>query len=98
MLTNDSSVTPAAREAIFSALDKVAKPLTEAAGNALLGKLLTTLLDSSERPETRFAIVQLLKNEGFLPAKTSLANLPQMLTSLICEQECIQQEVFKPAH
>ena len=83
LLTSDPSITPQTRTAIVSTLDAVAKPFAQATGNALLGQALLTLLDSSQSADARFATVQLLKNTGILPPQTSLANLPQILASLV---------------
>lgn len=82
-LLSDSSIAPQTRTAIVSALDMMAKPFTQATGNALLGQALLTLLDSSQSADTRFATVQLLKNAGILPPQTSLANLSQILASFV---------------
>ena len=63
----------------------MAKPFTQATGGALLGQSILTLLDRSAPGENRFATLQLLKSVGILPERTSLANLPQVLISLIIE-------------
>lgn len=83
VLAMDNTVTPQVKEAILSALEKMAKPFTQATGGALLGQSLLTLLDRSAPGEERFAILQILKSAGVLPVRTSLANLPQVLASLI---------------
>lgn len=83
LLLNDSSITPQMRATIVTLLDNITKPFAGATGNAVLGQSILTLLDSSQSVETRFATVQLLKNAGILPAQTSLANLPQILASLL---------------
>lgn len=83
VLLNDSSVTPQTRAAIVTILDNMTKPFARATENAVLGQSILTLLDSSQSADTRFATVQLLKNAGIFPAQTSLANLPQILASLL---------------
>lgn len=86
LLLNDSSVTPQTRVAIVTILDNMTKPFAGATGNAILGQSILTLLDSSQSADTRFATVQLLKSAGILPAQTSLANLPQILASLLATE------------
>jgi len=83
ILISDETVTQQAKSAITSALEKMEKPFFEATGNALLGKSLLALLDASVPAESRFATVQLIKSAGILPERSSLANLPQVLTSLL---------------
>lgn len=85
-MTTDLSVSPQAREAITASLDKMAKPFAEATGSALLGKALSTILDRTAPAETRFAAVQLLKNANILPERISLANVQQVLTSLLTNE------------
>ena len=96
-LAADSSVSSQVRDAILAALDKMAKPLARATGSALLGQSMQTLLDQAERPENRFAVLQLLKSVGVLPERTSLANLQQVLTSLVTSGEGGRQVVMGPA-
>ncbi|MFJ7933123.1 hypothetical protein [Sporosarcina sp. NPDC096371] len=83
VLATDTSISSQARNAILTALDKMEKPLAQATGGALLGQSLVTLLDDAERPENKFSILQLLKNGDILPRQTSLANLQQILTSIL---------------
>ena len=92
-LTRDLTVLPQKKEAIFSALDKMAKPFAQATGGALVGQSLLTLLNNSESPEARFVTLQLLKNAEVLPERTSLANLPQVLASLLTEGTTIGRPV-----
>ncbi|MEK5039567.1 hypothetical protein [Sporosarcina sp. FSL K6-3457] len=82
-LLADSTASLQGKDAILAALDKMAKPLMQATGGALLGQSLLTLLNSAESPETRFSTLQMLKSAGILPPQTSLANLQQVLTSLL---------------
>ncbi len=81
-LVGDTTVAPATKQAIIASLSEMNRPFTEAVSNALLGNMTGMLLDRSERPDMRFAIVQLLKKEGLLPATTSLANLSQVLLTM----------------
>lgn len=97
-LTADLTVSQQAREAITTSLDKMAKPFAEATGSALLGKALTTILDRSAPAETRFAAIQLLKSANVLPERTSLANLQQVLTSLVTKEAPIgDRQVATPS-
>jgi len=82
-LAVDNAVTPQVKEAILSALEKMAKPFEQVTGGVLLGQSILTLLDRSAPGEDRFATLQMLKSAGVLPGRTSLANLPQVLASLI---------------
>ncbi len=82
-LLADASVSSQMKDAILAALDKMAKPLMQATGGALLGQSLLTLLSNKESPENRFSTLQMLKTAGVLPPQTSLANLQQVLTSLL---------------
>lgn len=93
-LAGDLSVTSQVRESILSALNTIEKPLAQVTGGAILGQALMSLLDSSERPENRFATLQLLKNAGMLPVNTSLANLLQVLKSL--QANGVQENGQKP--
>lgn len=85
-LMNDSSILPQTKATINSALDNITKPFKHATGSAILGQSFLTLLDNSQSAETRFSIVQLVKNAGVLPNHASLANLPQVLASLLTEE------------
>jgi len=82
-LAQDNTVAPQVKDAILSSLEKMAKPFEQVTGGALLGKSILTLLDRSAPGEDRFATLQMLKSTGVLPERTSLANLPQVLASLI---------------
>ncbi|WP_421101225.1 hypothetical protein ACOKXV_13890 [Sporosarcina psychrophila] len=82
-LALDNTVTSQVKDAILSALEKMAKPFAQVTGGALLGQSILTLLDRSAPGEDRFATLQMLKSAGVLPERTSLANLPQVLASLI---------------
>lgn len=82
-LLADVSVSSQVKDAILAALDKMAKPLMQATGGALLGQSLLTLLSNTESPENRFSTLQMLKSAGILPQQTSLANLQQILSSLL---------------
>lgn len=82
-LMTDSTVPADVKNLLAGSLGKIAKPFAETAGNALLANSLVNLLDKTGSAESRFATVQLLKSAGILPERTSLANLPQVLTSLM---------------
>jgi len=82
-LAVDNAVTPQVKDTILSALEKMAKPFAQVTGGVLLGQSILTLLDRSAPGGNRFATLQMLKNAGVLPGRTSLANLPQVLASLI---------------
>ena len=85
VLTTDLTVSPQLKEAILSALDKAGRPFLQATGGALLGQSLVTILNSNESPDVRFTTLQILKSADLLPERTSLANLQQVLTSLLSE-------------
>ena len=85
-LIADSAVTPQLKESILTALDKMAKPFAQATGGAVLGQSLLTILDQNEHPETRYTILQLLKGVGVFPEGTSLANLQQILPSMLTSE------------
>lgn len=94
-LLTDSTVPADAKRIITASLDKMVKPFIEATGNALLASSLVNLLEKTSSPESRFATVQLLKGAGFLPERTSLANLQQVITSLLTtESSAIKQAAF----
>ncbi|WP_318615446.1 hypothetical protein [Sporosarcina sp. YIM B06819] len=82
-LMADSAVSAQVKDVILAALDKMAKPMAQATGGALLGQSLLTLLSDTESSENRFSILQMLKSAGILPQQTSLANLQQVLASLL---------------
>ncbi len=96
-LAADLSVSSQVKNAILSALDKMAKPFAQATGGALLGQSLMTLLDSAERPEARFATLQMLKGAGILPERTSLANLQQVLTTLLTGDSAVRPAISSAA-
>ena len=85
-LIADSAVTPQLKESVLTALDKMAKPFAQATGGAVLGQSLLTMLDQNEHPETRYTILQLLKSVGVFPEGTSLANLQQVLPSMLTSE------------
>lgn len=82
-LAGDPTISSQAREAILVALGKMEKPFAGATGGALLGQSLLTLLNQSESPDSRFIAVQMLKSANLLPEQTSLANVQQILTTLL---------------
>lgn len=82
-LLADTSLSPQVRNMILSVLENMAKPFAQATGSTLLSHSLLALLDSAETPASRFTILQMLKEAGVLPDRTSLANLQQVLTSLL---------------
>ncbi len=96
-LALDNTVTPQVKDAILSALEKMAKPFAQATGGALLGQSILTLLDRSAPGEKRFATLQMLKSAGVLPERTSLANLPQVLASLISRESTARPSNALPA-
>lgn len=96
-LALDNAVTPQVKDTILSALEKMAKPFEQTTGGALLGQSLLALLDSSTPGEERFAILQMLKSAGVLPERTSLANLPQVLTSMILGEGIARPSNASPA-
>lgn len=85
-LLTDTTVSADVKHVISTALDKVAKPFAQATGNALLANSIVSLLDKAGSAESRFATVQLLKSVGILPERASLANLQQVLTSMITNE------------
>ena len=95
-LLTDSTVPADAKRIITASLDKVVKPFIEATGNALLAGSLMNLLEKSSSPASRFATVQLLKDAGFLPERTSLANLQQIIPSLLTNESATTKQVTLP--
>ncbi|MFD1928719.1 hypothetical protein ACFSFY_11820 [Sporosarcina siberiensis] len=103
LMVSDTTIPPQMKQAILASLETVEKPFLQATGRAALGQALLTLLNPAESTESRFATVQLLKGADVLPPSTSLANLQQVLTSLISEglstgqqpatQQSITQEI-----
>lgn len=85
-LVLDNTLAPQIKDAILSALEKMAKPFAQSTGSALLGQSMLTLLDHAEPVGNRFATLQLMKSVGILPERTSLANLPQVLVSLLSNE------------
>ncbi|WP_438317552.1 hypothetical protein [Sporosarcina sp. FA9] len=85
LMVSDTTIPPQIKQAILASLETVEKPFLQATGRAALGQALLTLLNPTESTESRFATVQLLKGVDVLPPSTSLANLQQVLTSLISE-------------
>lgn len=82
-LKADSAITPQMKEGLQATLDNMAKPFAQSTGGVLLSQSLLTLLDQTESPKTRFAILQLLKGTDILPARASLANLQQVLSEVV---------------
>jgi len=89
-LVLDNALAPQIKDAILAALEKMAKPFAQTTGGALLGQSILTLLDPAAPVENRFATLQLMKSAGMLPERTSLANLPQVLVSLLLAERAGQ--------
>ncbi len=79
----DLALTHQLKSSVLTTLENVSKPFTQATSNAVLGQAFLTLLDQGEQPENRFSALQLLKDAGLLPQKTSLANLQQVLQTVL---------------
>lgn len=84
-LSAEQAISPQAKEAILASLGRMAQPFGQATGGVILGQAILTLLNPGETMETKFNILQLLKSADMLPARTSLANIQQVLTSLSAE-------------
>lgn len=84
-LSAEQAISPQVKEAILASLGRITQPFGQATGGAILGQAILTLLNPGETAETKFNVLQLLKNADILPARTSLANIQQVLTSLLTE-------------
>lgn len=82
---NENNLPPAVREALLSTLQAVSNPASQAVGKELLSQTISQLLNPQASKGDQFAALQLLKSAGILPARTSLANLPQVLAQLVSQ-------------
>ncbi|MCG7334069.1 hypothetical protein MHZ95_02110 [Sporosarcina sp. ACRSM] len=90
-LAADATIPSQQKEGILTALDRMVKPFAQGTGGVFLGQAVLTLLNQTESPENRFAILQVLKNAGILPAQASLANLQQVLSESMIRGGIAQQ-------
>ena len=82
-ILNEPNLSPAMREQLLTTMQALASPVSQAVGKELLNQSMAQLLNPQASKEDRFAALQLLKNADILPARTSLANLPQVLAELV---------------
>ncbi|MFC5588446.1 hypothetical protein ACFPRA_06090 [Sporosarcina soli] len=90
-LVADAMIPSQQKEGILTALDRMVKPFAQSTGGVFLGQAVLTLLNQIESPENRFAILQVLKSAGILPARASLANLQQVLSESMTRGGIVQQ-------
>ncbi len=90
-LVADASIPSQQKEGILTALDRMVKPFAQSTGGVFLGQAILTLLNQNESPENRFAILQVLKSAGILPAQASLANLQRVLSESVTRGGIVQQ-------
>lgn len=84
-LIAEQAISPQVKEAILASLGRMTQPFGQATGGAILGQAILSLLNPEETAETKFNVLQLLKSADVLPARTSLANIQQVLASLLTE-------------
>ncbi|WP_432354952.1 hypothetical protein [Sporosarcina sp. A2] len=82
-VTSDTKISATQKKDIQTTLQQVKQPLLESNGGKLFAQTLITALDKTAPPEIRFQAVQLLKTVGILPMQASLANLPEVLATLV---------------
>ncbi|ARK25752.1 hypothetical protein SporoP37_14515 [Sporosarcina sp. P37] len=82
-IQKEPNLSPALREQLVTTMQALSTPAGQAVGRELLGSALSQLLDPQTDRTERFAALQLLKSADILPARTSLANLPQVLAELV---------------
>ena len=82
-IQSEPNLPPAMRQELLTTMQALSSPLNQTVGKELLNQSLAQLLDPQAGKTDRFAALQLLKNADILPARTSLANLPQVLAELV---------------
>ena len=82
-IQSEPNLSQAMREQLLSTMQALASPISQAVGKELLTQSMAQLLDPQASKADRFAALQLLKSADVLPARTSLANLPQVLAELV---------------
>ncbi|MDV6376733.1 hypothetical protein ORD22_00455 [Sporosarcina sp. GW1-11] len=84
-IQKEPNLSPAIREQLLNTLQALASPVSQSVGKELLSQSLSQLLDPQASKADRFTALQLLKSADILPARTSLANLPQVLAQLVTQ-------------
>lgn len=82
-LQSEPNLPPVMREQLQATMQALSSPVGQAVGKEILNQSLAQLLDPQASKADRFAALQLLKNADILPARASLANLPQVLAELV---------------
>ena len=93
VLREDVSMDPKVRMTILESLESGHRgSLTAGTEKALLANAVLKLLDNTGLREEKFHVLQMLKQVGILPPRTSLANLQSVLHSAVLEFEMPEGE------
>lgn len=90
VLTEDLSIDPKVKASILDSLESASRATiatTIASQKAVLASAVLKLLDTTAPGEEKFQVLQMLKQVGILPPRTSLANLQSVLHSAVMELE-----------
>ncbi|ARF18437.1 hypothetical protein [Sporosarcina ureae] len=92
-IQSEPNLPPAMREQLLVTMQALSSPLSQAVGKELLNQTVSQLLNSQASQADRFAALQLLKSADILPARTSLANLPQVLAEQTTKADTLPANV-----
>ncbi|WP_336822454.1 hypothetical protein [Sporosarcina sp. USHLN248] len=82
-LNNENALSEQAKSHLSSLLNGMGKQTDQAVERSIIANALNKLLETSVGREERFAVLQLLKQAGVLPIRTSLANLPSVIHEMM---------------
>ena len=82
-IQNEPKLPLTMREQLLTTMQSLSSPLSQVIGKELLSQSLSQLLNPQASKTDQFEALRLLKNADILPARTSLANLPQVLAELV---------------
>ena len=82
-IQNEPNLPPTMREQLLTTMQSLSSPMSRVIGKELLSQSVSQLLNPQASKADRFEVLRLLKNADILPARTSLANLPQVLAELV---------------
>lgn len=90
VLAEDLSINAKVSTPILESLESISRgtiATTAATEKAVLASAVLKLLDNTASKEQKFQVLQMLKQEGILPVRTSLANLQSVLHTALMDVE-----------
>ncbi|PIC58808.1 hypothetical protein CSV80_02125 [Sporosarcina sp. P12(2017)] len=92
-IQSEPNLPPAMREQLMVTMQALSSPLSQVVGKELFNQSVSQLLNPQASQADRLVALQLLKNADILPARTSLANLPQVLAEQITKVDTLPANV-----